>query len=317
MVDVAGGGHVKIALETAYGTYTAPTKTVPVTAESLQEVRTDSFRTPLVGQAVTIGKTPGRHHVEGEITMEALPEVMAYFLIASRWGNNVQKTGVGPYVYTAYDDKVVRLETARRSLTIGVDRAGVGFAYLGCQVTSMKFSFSDGGVPMLTCGIMGRNQTNDYTPSAPSIPTELPFSVNEVTLSIAGSSRGDIDAESVEIMMDDNGSPKFNLTGSDRSDYTLFGEFVGEASYEIDFESKADYAIWVARTAQELILDATKDANQSFNLEFHGGMYDTFEVNLGDIGSQVRAAASLRAIYNATATHAASLSITTTEDITL
>lgn len=317
MVDVAGGGHVGVGLETTHGTYIAPAKFAPVYSESLQEVRTDSFRVPLVGRAVASGKTPGRHHVEGEITMEALPELMAYFLVASRWGANVTKSAGPPYTYEATNASVVHLKVAKRSLTLVVDRAGIGFAYVGCQVVKTVLSFSDGGVPMVTYTILGRQQVESYTPGAVTIPTELPFSVSEVVLNVAGVPRGDVDAESAEMTLDDNGEARFNLTGFDRADYIKFGEFIGEASFEIDFESKADYAIWVARTSQAVELVCTKGANQIFSLEFHGSMYDTFEVGLDGIGEQVRGAAKLRAIHNVAAGFAATMQITTNQSITL
>jgi len=318
MVDVAGGGSVGIAIETTPGVFIAPVKYAAVMSESLQEVRTDSYRVPIVGRAVASGKTPGRQHVAGDITMEALPEVMAYFMVASRMGSNIIKTGVGPFVYTATNSSVVHLKAAKRSLCISVNRAGVGFAYLGCQVVQTRFSFGDGGVPMVTYSIIGQKQTNDYTPGAVTLPTELPFSVDECAISIAGvSPRGDIDAESTEFILNDNGEPKFNLTGEDRADYVRYGEFIGECNYEIDFENKADYAIWVARTAQEIILDCQKSVNQKLNLEFHGAMYDTFEVGLSGIGDQVRAAAAARAVHNVAAGFATTMVITTQETITL
>ncbi len=317
MVDVAGGGHVGLALEIVNGTYQAPTKYASILSESLQEVRTDSFRSPILGRAVATGKTAGRQHVAGDITMEALPEIMAYFLIASRMGENLVKTGVGPFVYTAMNDSVVHLKTNFRSLSLVVDRAGIGFAYIGCQVVQTTLNFGDGGVPMVTYSIVGQRQSEDYTPGAPTDPTELPFSVDECTLKVATVSRGDVDAESVEFVLNDNGEPKFNLTGQDKADYIKYGEFVGEANYEIDFESKADYAIWVARTAQELILEFNKSANQIVNLEFHGAMYDTFEVGLSALGDQVRASAALRAIHDTVSGFAATLVVTTDEDITI
>ncbi len=317
MVDVAGGGHVGFALEAVNGTYQAPVKYGAVLSESLQEVRTDSFRAPILGRAVATGKTPGRQHIAGDITMEALPEVMAYFLVASRWGENVAKTGIGPFVYTAMNDSIVHLKTNLRSLSIVVDRAGIGFAYLGCQVVQTTLNFGDGGVPMVTYSIVGQRQSEDYTPAPPTDTTELPFSVDECTLKIATIARGDVDAESTEFVLNDNGEPKFNLTGQDRADYIKFGEFIGECSYEVDFENKADYAIWVARTAQELILNCTKGVNQILDLEFHGAMYDTFEVALTSLGDQVRGSAALRAIHDVTAGFAATMAITTDEDITI
>ncbi len=317
MVDVAGGGHIGLALETTHGTYVAPAKFAAVESESLQEVRTDSYRAPILGRAVATGKTPGRQHVAGEITMEALPEIMVYFLIASRWGENLTKSAGPPFVYEATNTSVVHDKADFRSLTLVADRAGVGFAYLGCKVVQTTINFGDGGVPMVTYTIVGQRQSEDYTPGAVTEPTELPFQVDECNLDIATVERGDVDADSIEFVLNDNGEPKFNLTGQDRADYVKYGEFVGDASYEIDFESKADYAIWVARTTQALLLEFNKDANQIFKLDYHGAMYDTFEVSLSSLGDQVRASAAIRAIHDVTAGFAATMEITTIEDVTI
>lgn len=314
MVDVAGGGHIGIGLETTHGTYIAPTKYAPVESENLAENRGDPWRKPMVGQAVTLGKVKGREHVAGSITMEAIPEIMAYFFIASRFGSTVVKTGAGPYVYTFTDSAVAHLKANSRSLTIVADRAGLGFAYLGCQTVSHRLFFDD-GILKYEASVIGRQQTESYTPGTPTIPTEVPFAVDEVDIKLAGSSRLDID--SFEMSLDDNGEAKFNLSGAEAADYVKFGEHVGEASFEVDFESKADYALWVARTTQELILDVDKSANQKVNVEFHAGLYDNFEVGLGGIGDQVRASAGLRSVYAPGDTAATKVVLTTSESITV
>lgn len=314
MVDVAGGGHIGFALESTHGTYIAPTNYAMVTAESLHEVRGDVWRKPIIGQAVTLGKVEGKAHVEGSLTMELLAEVFAYFLIASRWGNNVQKSGTSPYYYTATDDAAVHVKTNYRSLTIVADRAGIGFAYLGCQATSFRF-FQEDGIPMVEIGIIGREQAEDYTPSSATIPGETPFAANDSVLQIAAGTRTDVDG--VEISFDDNGEAVHKVTIATGAEYIKFGEHVGEASFEIDFESKADYAIWVARTAQRFSFIATKDSNTSVNIEIHGASYDVFEVDLSGIGDQVKAAATLRTAYVGVNTASATIIVKTTESITL
>lgn len=315
MPDVAGGGHIKVALEATRGTYQAVTKTIPIESETLQETRTDSWRMPILGHAVTSGKNEGRTGVEGTITIEALPEAMVYFMVASRMGNNVQKTGASaPFTYDATDDAAAHVKQTLRSLSIGVDRAGVGFAYLGCQVVQTRLFFED-GIPKFEYTIMGLAETNDYTPSAPSMPDTVPFAADEVTVDVATVQRVDLD--SLEMTLNDNGELRYNLSGQAAADYVRYGEFVGDASFEIDFESKADYALWKARTVQELIVEANKAADQQFNMEFHGGIYDTFEVGLANLGDQVRASAALRAVYATADTAAFAMSIVTDEDVTI
>lgn len=294
MVDVAGGGHVGVQLESTTGTYIAPAVFVPIESESLSENRTDAVRSPILGRAVNSGKVKGRAMVQGEITMEAIPEIMVYFLTASRMGNNIAKTGAGPYVYTMNDDAVAHLKTNNRSLTIVTSRAGIGFAYLGCQVVGSRFFFED-GIPKVAWTIIGREQTEAYTPGSVTDPTEVPFAADEIDIKIAGSSRVDLD--SFEMVVDDSGEAKFNLSGAAGADYIKFGEHTASASFEIDFESKADYAIWVARTVQEVIMTWTKGANQIVSIELHGGLYDSFEVGLDGLGDQVKAAAQINAAY--------------------
>lgn len=316
MVDVAGGGHIGLALETTHGTYAAPTKYATIKSESLAEVRTDPWRVPIIGRAVTSGKIGGRESVAGSLTMELIPEIFAYFLIASRFGANVAKTGgADPFTYTASDDAAVHVKDNKRSLTLVGDRAGVGFAYLGCQATSFRFYHEDGS-PMVEIGILGREQVESYTPGSPTLPTTTPFNADEVSVDIAASTRADL--ASVEISVDDAGEVKYNIDGNTAASYIKFGEHVCEASFDMDFESKADYALWVARTTQELIYTADKASeDESVVIELHGAIYDTYEVNLSGIGDQVMANATLRGVYAAGDSAAITIAVETAEDITL
>jgi hypothetical protein len=311
MPDVAGGGTLQIAFESTTGTYTAPTLTVPIENETLAEMRDDPDRKPILGRAVRQGKVKGRGHVEGEIVMEALPTAMTYFLACSRWGNNIAKSGAGPYVYTATDDAAAHVKADDKSLTIAVDRAGIGFAYLGCQVVSSRFFFED-GIFKVAYQVIGREQSEDYTPGAGTDPTETPFAADEVAITIAAAARVDLD--SFEMEFDDSGEAKFNLDGQEGASYIKFGEFTGKASFEVDFESKADYAIWVARTVQEVKLVMTK--TDIVDIEIHGGLYDSFEVGLSGIGDQVRASAEIGAAYVSGDSAAATIILTHAVDIT-
>ncbi len=166
---------------------------------------------------------------------------------------------------------------------------------------------------MVSYGIIGRSQSEDYTPAPPTIPTEVPFSADDIALTIAAGARVDVD--SLEINLNDNGEARFNLSGIPGADYVKFGEFEGSASFEVDFESKADYAIWVARTVQELKAVWTIDANSAIDIELHGALYDTFEVPLSAIGDQVRASATMIAAYTAADTAAATIELTSATDI--
>jgi len=310
MVDVAGGGHMGIAFEVTNGTWVTPDIFAPIESESLQEVRNDPSRIPILGRAVRSGTVVGRHHVEGEIVMEALPTPMAYFLACSRWA--IVKSGIGPFVVTANDSALVHQKGTNKSLSISVSRAGVGFAYLGCHVVGQRF-FMEDGVFKVAYQIIGRKETTDYTPGAVTEPLQTPFAADEIAVTVAASSRVDLD--SLEFNFDDNGEARFNHSGLAEADYVKFGEFTGDASFEIDFESKADYAVWVAQTVQEVKAVFTK-GTEAVDIEVHGGLYDSFDVGLAGIGDQVRASATIGAAYVAADTAAAEIVITLDVDIT-
>jgi hypothetical protein len=316
-VEIAGAGHIGVALEVTRGTYVAPAKFVPFTAESLMQPRTDPWRTPIIGKNVVMGKVQGRRHVEGTITMELLPEVFVYFLAASRYGDNIQKTGAGPYTYTAKNGTAAKLDDTLRSMSISMKRGGIGFAFVGCQAGGFRF-FAEDGVPYVEASIVGLEQTEDYAaPGSPTVPTEQPFNSTETTVDIAGSTRADLD--SLEINLNDNPEPRFNMSGQEGADFVKWGEHVADASFEVDFESKADYAIWEARTTQELILACNKSASQQVTVELFGAIYDSYEVSgAGGLGDLIRASASLRAVYAGGADDGAdSIEVITAENLTL
>ena len=313
MVDVSGGGSLAIGLETTHGTYLAPTIFVPITSESLAENRSDPMRKPILGRAVNSGKVEGREHVEGEITMELLPTLLPYFLVASRFGESITKSAATPFLYTAKDEAAVSVKAAKRSLTIGVDRAGVGFTYIGCQVTSFRFFFED-GIAMVAMNIIGREQTETFIPIPVVAPTQTPFAADEVGIEIAATSRVDLD--SFEMTFEENGEPMFNLSGNTGADYVKFGEHNVEASFEVDFESKADYALWVARTTQAVKMTLTK-STEVVTAEIFGGLYDSFEVNLSDIGDQVRASATIMGAYNLASSGTSEITVTSVVDVDL
>ena len=317
-IEIAGAGHIGVALEATYGTYVAPAAYVPFIAEDLTMPRTDPWRSPIIGKNVTLGKVQGRRHIEGSITMELLPEIFAYFLVASRYGDNVQKTGTGPWVYTASNGGAARLDgTANRSLSLSMKRGGVGFAFVGCQVGRFRF-FATHGVPYVECTVFGSDETNDYaSPGTPSVPTEVPFNSTEVTVDIAAAQRTDIN--SLEIVLDDNPEPRFNMSGQEGADYIKWGEHICEAQFEADFVSKADYDIWEARTVQELILDCNKSANQRVQVELHGALYDTYEVSgAGGLGDLITASGAMRGAYTAGDDAADEIIVTTNvSDLTL
>lgn len=84
----------------ATNTYTAPTKFFPFNSESLTSPQATVWRRPIRQSADIIGAVPGNFNIEGDIVMEALEDVVPYFLMASRTA--VTKVDASPnYTYVS------------------------------------------------------------------------------------------------------------------------------------------------------------------------------------------------------------------------
>src|SRR5690348_4193539 len=98
-VGIGGGGFIGVAWETAPGTYTAPTKYLPILSETLSDAQATQWRRPIRQIVDYLGGVPGDVTISGDIEMEALVEGLIYFHSASR-ATGV-KTGAGaPWTYT-------------------------------------------------------------------------------------------------------------------------------------------------------------------------------------------------------------------------
>src|SRR5690242_14276166 len=98
MPGTGAGGVLGIAHETVSGTYLAPVIFVPIRNESVHYVQETVFRRPIRASASVIGVADGNARVEGDISMEAYEDVVAYFMHASR--ATVAKTGTASPGFT-------------------------------------------------------------------------------------------------------------------------------------------------------------------------------------------------------------------------
>lgn len=166
-VGVSGAGSAGLAFEVTPGTYVAPTKFFPILGESLEFQPGNVYRRPIRQSIDQIGVVPGNVVITGSISMEALDDVIVYFLYAMRMG--IVKTGTTPnWVYTCTPTSVSAFPT--RTLSLTVVRNGVVFGYVGCVVTKMTLSIQN-DILQMDCDIIGQNET---TQSAPT-PKQSPF----------------------------------------------------------------------------------------------------------------------------------------------
>ena len=271
-------------VNTAYtsGTYRAPTKFFPITSESLQYQQATNFRRPIRKSADIIGAVAGDAHTEGDIEMEALEDVIPYFLYASR--TSIVKTGTTNYTYTVTPTPAA-LPT--RTLSITVERAGVTFGYNGCVVGSFKFGI-DNGMLTFMVSIVGRDEATAATP-VPTFSTTVPFGAGQYQVQIPTASQV-FDMDTFEWSCEDNAEPQFRMkdTGTG-AQFIKFGERNLTLSCERDFDGRTDYDAFKALTSQSITIVATKGANNSVTLLTPVSIKDTYELGLSGQGDLIRA----------------------------
>jgi hypothetical protein len=303
------GGILGVALETTSGTYQVPTKFVPIEDESLQFQQDTVWRRPIRASADVIGAVMGNAHVEGDITMEALDDILPYFLMASR--ATFVKTGTTPnftYVFTP-SASAVPLKT----MSITVVRAGEVFGYTGCIVGSYTISIDD-GMLKFNPTILGQDEATAATP-VPVWPTTTPYGAGSYNLQVPTATQI-FDADTFEFGVDDSPEAQYRLKSAGRgAAFVAYGERNTTLSMERDFITRAEYDQFKALTAQSLTLQATKGANQSIQIDMPAIIRDTYEVGLGGQGDLIRATVAYQGTADASG-KAYQVTIKTQENIT-
>jgi hypothetical protein len=290
-VGIGASTIVGLALETTPNTYLAPTKYIPLLSENLNWVQDINWRRPLRQMTDPLGAVPGNAHVEGDLTMEALDDVIPYFLDASR--GNLVKTGTGPFVYT-FTPNTSALPGKTLSLTIV--RNGIVFGYVGCVVSSFTFTL-DNGMLRYNVTVMGSDEATQATPT-PVWPTSVPYGMGMYTYVVAGSTI--TDADTFEFQNDDNASPEYRLRGGGvrGASYIRYGERSASIKSNRDFTSRTDYDAYKTLTSQTLSFTAT-NGTASIALAANAVIKDTYDITLGGQGDLVRASLSYTLAANA------------------
>jgi hypothetical protein len=280
---IGASGVMGIALETVAGTYTAPTKYVPFSSESLQWQQETGFRRAIRKSPDVTYAVPGNSHVEGDIELDITEDVLPFFMMASRL--DVVKTGAGPnYVYTGTPTAVA---IPAKTLSITLVRNGIVFGYVGCVVGSYTFGVDDGTLTY-TPTIFARDEAVQSAPTE-TWPTTTPYGMGQYSIEIPTASAV-TDTDTFEFQVEDNAEPAFRLKSTGRSpQFIKYGEREVTMSLERDFESRTDYDAFKALTAQSITLTASKGANNSISLLAPVAVKDSYEVGLDGQGDLVRA----------------------------
>lgn len=281
-LGIGAGGLMGVALEAVAGTYTAPTKYVPFTSETLHFMEDTQKRRPIRESADVIGAVAGNEHAEGTIEMEALEDVIPYFLYAAR--TSIVKSGAVNFTYTVTGSAVA---IPTKTLSITIKRSDQIFGYTGCVVGSYKFGVNN-GLMTFSVNIIARQEASQASPTA-VWPTSVPFGAGTYSIEVPTATQV-FDVDTFEWSCEDNAEPNFRLKNTNRgADYVNFGERDVTWTLNRDFITRADYDLFKSVTAQSITIAASKGVNNSISILTPVSYKETYEVGLSGQGDLNRA----------------------------
>lgn len=276
------------------GTYAAPTKYFPINSEAIAVPQQTVYRRPIRQSADIIGAVAGNYHPEGDIEMEALEDVVIYFLYASR--TTIVKTGTSPnFTYTVTPTAAA---VPVKTLSLTIVRNGIVFGFTGICSSSFGFGINEG---LLTFKIsaIGREEAVQSLPTA-TWPSTVPFGAGQYSIEIPTASPV-TDTDTFEWTVEDNAEAQFRLKSTSRgAQFINYGERNSTMHIERDFVDRTDFDAFKAVTSQTITLTASKGANNSISLLAPVAIKDTYEVGLSGQGDLVRATITYNNVIDGT-----------------
>lgn len=307
-VGIGAAGVVGLAHETTPGTYAAPTIYLPVRSESVQFINEVQYTRPIIGQPDNIHAVEGPQRVEGDLEFEVIEDLLAFLLYGARM--TVNKTGLGPFVYTFSPSPAA--EAPNKTLSITVERNGEVFGYTGCAIPGLELSV-DSGLLVCTANVLGRGEATQPSPT-PTWPETPPFGADAYTLEIGGTPI--TKADNFSWSLDDSGEAVYRLGNAQQAAYVKFGERSVSASLELDFENRTEYDNFKAVTERQLQFDADKDAGHYVHIDTKTAIASTYEVMLSGQGDLVRASVEYEGKHDFVSGKIYEIEISCDEDIT-
>jgi hypothetical protein len=291
---IGASGILGVALETTSGTYTPPTKYIPIESESLVFQQDTIWRRPIRQSADFIGAVPGNVHVEGDVGFEALTDCVTLLLHAAR--HNIVKTGPSApytYVYTPTSNAL-----PSRTLSFTLVRNGVVFGYTGMVIGNFTFTVED-GILKFNCSMQGRDESVQSAPT-PTWPTTVPYGAGQYQIQIPTATQV-FDTDTFEFQVEHNATPQYRMKDTGRgAQFISYGENEVTLSVERDFDSRAEYDAFKALTAQSITISATKSASESITINLPVAIKNGYEVQMPGQGDLVRATQPYNGIVDAT-----------------
>jgi hypothetical protein len=290
---IGASGIIGVAFETVSGTYTAPTKYIPVLNESLEFKESNNYRRPIRGTAGQVGVVAGDFDVEGTITMEATEDTCVYFTECSRAVGI--KSGTTPnFVYT-YTPTSVAIPP--RTMSITVVRNGTVFGYTGCGVTKQTFTVNN-NILEFDVDIIGIAEATQTLPTA-TWPVSVPYGPGSWTVQIPTATQV-FDMDTFSWSVDDAGAAQYRLKNARGAQFIAFGERTVQMTASRDYMDKTDYTAFQAVTGQALNIAVANGANNGISFSVANAIKDVYQVPLSGQGDLVRASITYNSTLDAT-----------------
>jgi hypothetical protein len=288
---IGAGGIIGVAFETVSGTYTPPTKYIPILNETLEYKESNNYRRPIRQSAAQIGVVPGDFDVEGTITMEATEDTCIYFTETSRAVGI--KSGTTPnWVYT-YTPTAVAIPP--RTLSVTIVRNGVVFGYSGVSTTKQTFTVNN-NVLEYAVDVIGLLEASQSLPTA-TWPTSVPYGPGSWVVSIPnGTPVFDMDTFSFDV--DDAGAAQYRLKNARGAQFVAYGERSVQMTASRDFMDRTDYNLFQSVAQQRLTIAVSNGANNGISFDVFGGIKDVYQVPLSGQGDLVRASITYQSVLD-------------------
>ena len=293
MPAIGASGILGIALETISGTYLAPTKWIPIDSESLKWVQENTERRPIRNTPALVGMIRGNGHVEGDITLDITPDLLAWLLQGSRC--TYTKTGSAP-TFT-YKFVPAPVAVPAKSFSITVKRGNEVSGYTGCVVSSFTLSVDSSGAFKATFSFIGVAEAAQASALTPVWPTSVPFGAGMYSIQIPTATQV-FDTDTYEFAVEDNGEAQNRLKNTIGAQFVKFGENNATVKVERDFETRADLDKYKALTATSVTFEATQ-GTEKITILTPVAFIDSYEYGLSSVGDLVRASVEYKCAINA------------------
>jgi hypothetical protein len=289
---MGAGGLLGVAFETVAGTYTPPTKFVPILSESLELKETNIYRTPIRQSAARIGVVPGDFSVTGTVTMEATEDTCLYFTECAR--TTGVKTGTTPnfiYTYTPNSNAV-----PNKTMSITVLRNGVIFGYVGCVTGKSTFTVNN-NILEASFDVFGLSDASPSPALTPVWPTSVPYGPGSWQVQIPSPTQV-FDMDTFSFEADDAGQENFRLKNARGAQFASFGERTCQMTTTRDFLTNSDYLAFKAVTGQKITVVVTNGANNGIQFDLFNGIMDVYQVPLSGVGDLIRASITYQTVLD-------------------